>query len=250
MDGEVEIACVGVGVEVDVGQARDLAPDYRRHHIARVAVVDAVHYHLSAQCHLSVVALRVVVSPGAETLHLDHDFQGLGETVLVGEVDDFGIYAHGQGRSKREADGDDLLGVDGAVGLAGMQPVGEAVDGVLVALAADVVDVGREDVVVVFVFVEHTLQTIGVPGEHVLVDIDLPHGGANGAVAVEVLHVADGDEDIVFVDFAVGHVDVDEELVLVVAPVEAHLGEQTALADGGNVGVGGEERGQRVLRGG
>ena len=66
----------------------------------------------------------------------------------------------------------------------------------------------------------------------------MPHCGAYGAVAVEVLHVAHGDEDVVLVDFAVEHIDVDEQLVLVEAPVEVHLGQQAAFTHGGNVLVG------------
>ena len=240
VDGEVEVAGASLGVKVHIGFAHDVVAQHGYHHVFGVTVVCAVNHHLSTQRHLASVAAGVVVVPGAEGLDFDHDFQRFAEAVLIGEIDDFGVDADGQVMVDGETQADGLLRVDAAVGLADAHPAGQTLDGELVSASADVLDVGRKFEVVDHRLVEDALQTVLAPQQHVLVHIHLPHGGAHGAVAVEVLDVAYGDEDVVLVDFAVEHVDVDEQLVLVEAPVEVHLGQQAAFAHGGDVLVGRE----------
>ena len=140
-----------------------------------------------------------------------------------------------------EAHRDNLLRVDAAVALVNGEPVGQAVDGVLMASAADVLNVGRELEVVDRSLVQGGFHMVYTPEKDILVHIHLPHGGTHGAVAVEVLDVAHGDVDVVLVDFAILHIEVDEQLVVVEAPVEVHLGQQATLAHWCDVLVGGEE---------
>ena len=98
------------------------------------------------------------------------------------------------------------------------------------ASAAGVPDLYRDDIVGGGTVVEHLVDAFGVPDEGVLVDIHLPHDGADGAVAVHVLDIANSEIDVVLVDFAVGHVDVNQQLVIVERPVEINLRQQVALA--------------------
>ena len=70
------------------------------------------------------------------------------------------------------------------------------------------------------------------PFEVVTIDVREPCDRRRHRVAVEILHVTDGDVDALFVDLAVIHSEVDHQLIVVKRPVEMQRSEQSGACDG------------------
>ena len=233
VDGHIDIACIGFLFEGDVASPYNLVVDNSRDNILGIGVVDAVQNHLTPEGHLTVESVEVKHRPWALGFYLDIDFQRFGQSVFIGKIDDFGVGANGDVLVQNHLQGEGFLGLDAAVRLVYSQPVGLAVDVVLVAFAAYVSDLNGNNVVLRRSVGKHLVNAVGVPDKGVLVDIHLPHDGVYRAVAIQVLDIADGEIDVVLVDFAVEHVDIDHEFVIVERPVEVNLGQQVAFAYGG-----------------
>ena len=97
-------------------------------------------------------------------------------------------------------------------------------------------DVKMVDVVVGVVILMTELHLSVVPFEGVAVNVGGPHDRRRHRVAVEVFHIAHGDVERLLVDFAVCHLEVDEQFVLVESPVEVELSKQAEAGHRGEDG--------------
>ena len=230
IDGHEEIAGIGIVIIRNMLESHNLSVRNSDNNIIGVGVDDSIHHHLAQQRHLAVEKLRGDIFPRTDCTHLDHDLQRFGKTVFIGKVDDFRVNTH----SQILVDGEDeilcLLRIDAAVCLIHIQPVGQAVNGVLMAATADIRDLHGNFRIAVCPLIENLIDSIAIPQQDVLVDKDLPHRRVDGAIAVEVLHIAHRDIDIVLVDLAVLHVEIDKQFVVIETPVEVHLRQHVTFA--------------------
>ncbi len=208
----------------DVGRAHAAIVDEGGHDVVDIGVEDGVlgvgQLDLTDQRH-GHRQLLVVVRPRANRLDFDGERQALVEVLVVLQIDVLGMLADIQPVCHGEVDVLRGLRSKRALRRHCGQPRRQRGDAILARGTARVGD-GEVELVLA---IERGSDGLGVlrPTQLVAIDIDRPRERADHLVAIQVLHVAHGDEDVLLVDLLVEHLEVDHQLVAIASPSEVVL---------------------------
>ena len=224
VDGHIDMVLSRSVVVGDVGLAHAAIVDESSHDIVDIGIKNSVlgvgQFDLTDQRH-GHRQLLVVVLPRANRLDLDGERQALVEVLVVLQIDILGMLADIQSVGYREMDGLRRLRRERTLRRHSRQPRRQRGDGIL---ARGTARVGDSKIKLVLA-IKRRGDGLGVlrPTQLVAVYINRPRERADQLVAVQVLHIANRDKDVLLVDFLVEHLEVDHQLVAIASPSEVVL---------------------------
>ena len=230
IDGHEDLGCIGDIVKGDIFFTDTLIVIERIDDIIRIGIINRfVEQYLCADRHIERILAFIHTVVGRSCLYLVFDTKRFAQSVFIGQIDHIRIKTYGyigiKGKRQRYL----IRRAYRTARSIDREPLRHRLDGILVTFTGVVDDMNATCNSHVFSKDSSCGYLFLRPFDSIAIDEGGPCHRRNHRVTVQILHITYGDIDRLFVDFAILHIEVDEQLVVIERPVEVHLSELTDI---------------------